>query len=132
MLNRYVVCVREHHLLINYFLFYSNNKFKDSDVIVQSDSLMEAGSNTVVNVIVNEPGQNKAVPDNIVENALYQSLQEDDKTVLTNLTLAIVNATNVSVAERENALSVRLPNTTVNEVSVENITNFLKFVSCSV
>ena len=124
--------MREHYLLINYFLFYSNNKFTDSDVIVQSDSLMEAGSNTVVNVIVNEPGQNNAVPGNVVEDALYQTIQEDNSTVLTNLELAIVNTPNVSVAERENALSVRLPNTTVNEVSVENITDFLKFVSCSV
>ena len=124
--------MRDHHLLINYFLFYSNNKFTDTDVIVQSDSLMEAGPNTVVNVIVNEPGQNNAVPGNVVEDALHRTIQEDNSTVLTNLTLAIANRPNVSVAERENALSVILPNTTVNEVSVENITDSLKFVSCSV
>ena len=119
--------MREHHLLylFKYFLFYSNNQFTYADVIVQPDSLTEAGPNTVVNIIVNEPGQNNAVPDNIVENALYQTLKEDNKTVLTILTLAIVNAPNVSVAELENALSVLLPNTTVNEVSVENITTII-------
>ena len=76
----------------------------------------------MVNIIVNEPGQNNAVPGNIVEDALYQTLQEDNKTVLTNLTLAILNAPIVSVAEQENALSVTLPNTAVNEVSVEILT----------
>ena len=126
------MCVREHHLLIKYFLFYSNNEFTDTDVIVQSDSLMEAGPNTVVNVIVNEPGQNNAVPGNVVEDALHQTIQEDNSTVLTNLALGIVNTPIVSVAERENALSVILPNTAVNEVSVGNITDPLKFVSCSV
>ena len=116
--------MREHYFLYlcKYFPFYSNNQFTDTDVIVQPDSVMEASPNTVVNIIVNEPGQNNAVPDNIVEDALYQTLQEDNKTVLTNLTLAIVNAPIVSVAEQENALSVLLPNTVVNEVSVENIT----------
>ena len=111
--------------LFKYFLFYSNNKFTYADVIVQPDSLTEAGPNTVVNIIVNEPGQNNAVPDNIVEDALYQTLQEDDKSVLTNLTLAIVNVPVVSVAERENALSVLLLNTAVNEVSVKNITEII-------
>ena len=124
--------MREHHVLINYFLFYSNNQFTDTDVIVQSDSLMEAELNTMVNVIVNQPGQNKAIPRNVVEDALHQTIQEDNSTVLTNLALVIVNTPIVSVAERENALSVILPNTMVNEVSVENITDSLKFVSCSV
>ena len=120
----YECYVREHHLLylFKYFLFYSNNQFTDTDVIVQPDSLTVAGSNTLVNIIVNEPGKNNAVPDNIVEDALYQTLKEDNKTVLTNLTLAILNTPIVSVAEQENALSVLLLNTAVNEVSVENIT----------
>ena len=116
--------MREHHFLylFKYFPFYSNNQFTYADVIVQPDSLTEAGPNTVVNIIVNEPGQNNAVPDNIVGDALYQTLKEDNKTVLTNLTLTIVNTPIVSVAEQENALSVLLLNTAVNEVSVENIT----------
>ena len=117
-----MLCARTSFIvfIFKYFLFYSNNQFTDTDVIVQPDSLREAGRNTVVNIIVNEPGQNNAVADNIVEDALYQTLQEDNKTVLTNLTLAIVNAPIVSVAEQENALSVLLPNTAVNEVSVGN------------
>ena len=117
----------KHHLLylLKYFPFYSNNQFTYADVIVQPDSLTEAGPNTVVNIIVNEPGQNNAVPYNIVEDALYQTLQLDNKTVLTNLTLAIVNAHIVFVAEQENALRVILPNTAVNEVSVKNITEII-------
>ena len=121
-------CVCKHHLLylFKYFPFYSNNQFTYADVIVQPDSLTEAGPNTVVNMIIKEPGQNNAVSDNIVEDALYQTLQLDNKTVLTNLTLqAIVNAPIVSVAEQENALRVILPNTAVNEVSVKNITEII-------
>ena len=79
----------------------------------------------MVNIIVSEPGQNNAVPYKIVEDGLYHTLQENDKTILTNLTLAIVNIPIVSVAERENALSVLLPNTSVNEVSVQNITEII-------
>ena len=122
--------MREHHLLyiFKYFLFCSNNQFTYADIIVQPDSLTEAGPNTVINIIVNEPGQNNAVSDNIVEDALYQTLQEDDKTVLTNLTLAIVNVPTVSVAEQENALSVALPNTAVNEVGVNLTRDHMKFV----
>ena len=75
---------------------------------------MGQGQNTIVNIIVNEPGQNNPVPSNIVEDALHQTIQEDSST----LQLAIVNAPMVSDAERENALRVRLHNARADEVSM--------------
>ena len=70
-----------------------------------------------MNITVNEPGRNIPVPANIVEDALYQSIQEDNATDLTNLRLALEDTPVVSDVERRNALSVRLPNTLANEVS---------------
>ena len=78
---------------------------------------MAAEQNTVLNIIVTEPGENISIPANIVEDALYQSIQDNDTTVLTEIRLAIVNIPDVSRIDRENALSVRLPNTLANEVS---------------
>ena len=99
-------------------IFYSDNEFKDTDVIVDSDSVMGQGQNTIVNIIVNEPGENNPVPFNIVEDALHQTIQEDSSTAITNLQLAIVNAPMFSDAERENALRVRLHNARADEVSM--------------
>ena len=96
----------------------SDNEFKDTDVIVDSDSVMGQGQNTIVNIIVNEPGENNPVPSNIVEDALHQTIQEDSSTAITNLQLAIVNAPMFSDAERENALRVRLHNARADEVSM--------------
>ena len=72
----------------------------------------------MIYVIVNEPGENSAVSKNIVEDALRETLQEDNRTAITNLQLAIVNASTISDPERENVLRVRLHNTQVNEVSM--------------
>ena len=69
-------------------------------------------------VVVNEPGENNAVLKNIVEDALYQTLQDDNRTTITNLQLAIVNAPVISDIERENALRVRLHDTQADEVSM--------------
>ena len=96
----------------------SNNKFEDTDVIVDSDSVMGQGQNTIVNIVVNEPGKNNPVPSNIVEDALHQTIQEDSSTAITNLQLSIVNAPMFSDAERENALRVRLHNARADEVSM--------------
>ena len=79
---------------------------------------MGAFQNTKIYVVVNEPGENNAVPKNIVEDALYETLQEDNRTAITNLQLAIVNTRTISNTERENALRVRLHNTLANEVSM--------------
>ena len=78
---------------------------------------MAAGQNTALNITVNEPGTNVPVSGNIVEDALYQSIQEDNTTDLTNLRLVLEDTPVVSDVERRNALSVRLPNTLTNEVS---------------
>ena len=72
----------------------------------------------MIYVIVNEPGENSAVPKDIVEDALRETLQEDNRTAITNLQLAIVNASTISDPERENVLRVRLHNTQANEVSM--------------
>ena len=102
-----------------HLFFYSDNEFKDTDVIVDSDSVMGQGrQNTTVNIVVNEPGENNPVPSNIVEDALHQTIQIDSSTAITNLQLAIVNAPMFSDAERENALRVRLHNARADEVSM--------------
>ncbi len=75
---------------------------------------MAAGDNTEFKVVVNQPGDNNPVPANIVEDALYQSLQDDNTTTLSNLHLALVN---VSITPNENAIQVRLENTQATEVS---------------
>ena len=79
-----------------------------------------------MNITVNEPGTNIPVSANIVEDALYQSIQENNATDGTNLRLVLEDTPVVSEIERENALSVRLPNTSANEVSWENIYNSVK------
>ena len=91
---------------------------------------MGAGQNTKIYVVVNEPGENNAVPKNIVEDALYETLQEDNRTAITNLPLAIVNTPTISNTERENALRVRLHSTLANEVSVTLIAkhHFLYYI----
>ena len=100
------------------FFFCSDNEFQDSDVIVDLDSVMAAGENTVFNIIVTEPGENTSIAANIVEDALYQSIQDNGRTDETSLQLAFVNAPIISPTERENALRVRLHNTLTNEVSI--------------
>ena len=72
----------------------------------------------MIYVIVNEPGENSAVPKDIVEDALRETLQEDNRTAITNLQLAIVNVSTISDPELENVLRVRLHNTQASEVSM--------------
>ena len=99
------------------FFSCSNEKFEETDVIVDPDSVMAANQSTALNITVNEPGTNNPVSGNIVEDALYQSIQEDNATGIANLRLALEDTPVVSDIERRNALSVRLPNTLANEVS---------------
>lgn len=77
---------------------------------------MAVGDATMLNVVVNEPGQSTPVSGDIVEEALYQSLQDDSTTTVTNLRLAVVNTPTVSNTQRENAITVQLKNTVANEV----------------
>ena len=87
---------------------------------------MAARQNTALNITVNEPGTNIPVSANIVEDALYQSILEDNTTDGTNLRLALEDTPVVLDIERRNALSVRLPNLSANEVSWESIYNSVK------
>ena len=86
---------------------------------------MAAGEDTMFNVVVNEPGGNTPINATIIEDALYQSIQDDNTTDGTNLQLALVNVPEVSDTERANALRVRLLNTQANEVSMEEQVFFL-------
>ena len=78
---------------------------------------MEVGGNTVLSIVVNEPGEDNPVPKNIVQDAMYQSIQEDATTNITSLQLALVNEPEVSIIQRANAINVSLTNTRVNQVS---------------
>ena len=78
---------------------------------------MGAGQDTVISVVINEPGKNNAVSKIIVEEALHQTIQENNRTTITNLQLAIVNALTISDTERENSLRVRLHDTQAADVS---------------
>ena len=80
---------------------------------------MAADKGTVFDVVVNEPGGNTPINATIIEDALYQSIQDDNTTDGTNLQLALVNVPEVSDTERANALRVRLLNTQASEVSME-------------
>ena len=79
---------------------------------------MAAGENTVFSIVVTEPGENTPIGADIVEDALYQSTQDNMRTDETSLQLAIVNTPIISPTERENALRVRLHNTLTTEVSI--------------
>ena len=80
---------------------------------------MAAGEDTMFNVVVNEPGGSTPINATITEDALYQSIQDDNTTDGTNLQLALVNVPEVLDTERANALRVRLFNIQANEVSME-------------
>ena len=80
---------------------------------------MAAGEDTVFDVVVNEPGGSTPINATIIEDALYQSIQDDNATDGTNLQLALVNVPEVLNTERANALRVRLFNIQANEVSME-------------
>ena len=79
---------------------------------------MADGGNTAFNITVTEPGQNTPIAANIVEDALYQSIQDNGRTDETGLQLGIVNTPIISPTERENALRVRLRDTLTTEVSI--------------
>ena len=103
------------------------DEFQDNDIIIDPESLIGAGQNTKIYVVVNKPGERNAVPKNIVEFALYETLQENNRTAITNLQLAIVNAPAISNTERENALRVRLHDTQADEVSMTTVLIILHF-----
>ena len=78
---------------------------------------MAAGSDTVASIVVNEPGEDNPVSFNIVQDALYQSFQENTITNITSLQLALLMEPEVSLIERANAINVSLTSTQADEVS---------------
>jgi hypothetical protein len=102
--------------LLNCFLRPRSDDFVEDDVIVVPDSIVAVENNTVVDVVVNVPGDVVPVSAMIVENALYRSIQEDNATTITNINLAIVNVPQVSINQRDNSITVRLQNSFANEV----------------
>jgi hypothetical protein len=99
----------------NIFLF--SDQFSQIDVMVDGSSVMDAGrSNTVVGIVVNQPGTVTPVESSVVEDALHQTIQEDGQTQITNLTIGVVNAPTVSDNQRDNAISVRLTGTQPSKV----------------
>ena len=86
--------------------------------MVITDSVTEAGNNTVLNIVVTEPGTNNPVSSDIIEDALFQSLQDDNTTAVSNLNLAVVNVPVISTGQRENVISVRLESTRADQVRV--------------
>jgi hypothetical protein len=85
--------------------------------MVDGSSVMDAGSsNTVVGIVVNQPGTVTPVESSVVGDALHQTLQEDGQTQISNLTLGVVNAPTVSDNQRDNAISVGLTGTQPSEV----------------
>ena len=97
--------------------FPYSDQFSQNDVMVDGSSVMDAGSsNTVVGIVVNQPGTVTPVESSVVEDALHQTIQEDGQTQITNLTLGVVNAPTVSDNQRDNAISVRLTGTQPSKV----------------
>ena len=97
------------------YIFFSD-EFSENDVIV-NNSVMAVGSNTVVSIVVNEPEEDNPVSANIIQDALYQSIQENATTKITGLRLALVNEPEVSNVQHANAINVSLTNTQGSEVS---------------
>ena len=81
---------------------------------------MPSGNNTVLGVVVNQPGTVTPVESSVVGDALHQTIQEDGQTQITNLTLGVVNAPTVSDNQRDNAISVRLTGTQPSEVRFDS------------
>ncbi|CAB4003023.1 Hypothetical predicted protein, partial [Paramuricea clavata] len=84
------------------------DQFSQNDVIVDGSSVMDVGDNTVLGVVVSQPGTDTPVEGNVVEDALHQTIQEDGQTQISNITLGVVNVPTVSGNQRDNAISVRL------------------------
>lgn len=77
---------------------------------------MGVENSTVVGVVVNKPGQNISVENDIVEEALIQTIQEDPHSTISGLALAVVNTSTVSDDQLDETVSVRLLDTNTSEV----------------
>ena len=105
-----------------------NERFSDSDITV--NSVKKAGENTTnASVVVNEPGEENPVPADIVREALYESIQEDDTTNITGLQLALFMEPVVSNIQRANAINVSLINTHASQWTFEDEISFRENMS---
>jgi hypothetical protein len=55
-------------------IFLFSDQFSQTDVLVDGSSVMDAGSNTVLRVVVNQPGTVTPIESNVVEDALHQTI----------------------------------------------------------
>ena len=85
----------------------------------------------MVGVVVNKPGTNSPVQDDIVEDALHQTLQEDGQSDISSLTLGVVNTPTVSETQQNNAARVTLINTNASQV-LRELFSSVSYACCSV
>ena len=69
---------------------------------------MDVGSNTVLGVVVNEPGTNKPLQNSIVEDGLDKTIEENAQSEISSLTLGVVNVPTVSQEQRDDAVNISL------------------------
>ena len=78
-------------------------------------------------MVVTEPGNDVPVAGNFVQDALIQTLREDNQTTIRKLQIAVTNAPTISAAQVDNAISIRLEGIQSNEVSFEY--TFIRFLN---
>ena len=69
-------------------------------------------------MVVNEPGTSIPVSADTVEDGLYNFLQYHNRTIIRNLSLAVVNVSAASMSQIANSVSVRLENIVASEVRI--------------
>ena len=104
-----------------YNFFHSNDQFTEDDVIVATGTLTAVDNNRSleVDVVVTERGNVVPVERNFVQDALIQTLREDNQTTNRKLQFAVTNPPTISAAQVDDAISVRLEGIQSNEVSFE-------------
>jgi hypothetical protein len=118
--DRFPKCYLNERVKITYDFFPFSVQFSQNDVLVDGSSVIDSGDNTVLGVVVNQPGTDTPVEGNVVEDALHQTIQEDGQTQISNLTLGVVNVPRVSDNQRDNAISLRLTGTRPSEVRFDS------------
>lgn len=111
MYNRLFLC-QSFSLTVSLF----SSEFTQNDVLTDANSVTGAGNGTVVGVVVNNPGGNSPVENDVVEEALHQTLQENPNSTISGLTFGIVNTPTVSDEQSGETISIRLPGTSASEV----------------
>ena len=100
-------------------IFFSNSfcsMFSRNDVLTDTGNITGVGNSTVVGVVVMKPGQNTSVEGDVVAEALEKTLQDDPRSNISGLALALVNTPTVSDDQLDEIVRVRLPGTNTSEV----------------